>query len=187
MAIFDGSHPSPAHAGFLTDSSEQDMAPFDALAALREQLEERSEQTENTCYVDIPGLGWRLMCSLDFPYSQYARWQKASLPANQRNRSRGPNLLDLDQAMLSRYVLLGTCQGVEYRDSTGEWIAVLDGQGNAIKPDSPDMMARFGEVDPGVFLRRLFGGDAAVMRAGEVVMRAAGWMEADDPETDPTV
>jgi hypothetical protein len=187
MPTFDGSHPSGSHAGLLTDPSERDAAPFDALAALREQLEERAEQTERTCYVDIPGLGWRLVCSLDFPYSQYARWQKASLPVNQRNRSRGPNLLDLDQAMLSRFVLLGTCQGVEYRNSTDEWVSVADGQGNPIKPDGEEMMARFGEVDPGVFLRKLFGGDAAVMRAGEVVMRAAGWMEADDPDADPTV
>lgn len=185
MATFDGSH-APTHDGFLNAPSELDAPPFDALAALREQLEERAEQTENICYVDIPGLGWRLVCSLDFPYSQYARWQKASLPANQRNRTRGPNMLDLDQAMLSRFVLLGTCQGVEYRASTGEWVSVLDSNSNPIKPDSTEMMQRFGEVDPGVFLRKLFGGDAAVMRAGESVMRAAGWMEAEDADTDPT-
>ena len=192
MTTFDGSHkatPAPFASPDDVFNREVDTPDtFDALTALREQMAERADQADTTCYVDVPGLPWRLVCANDFPYSHYARWQKASLPANQRNRGRrGPNLLDMDQAMLSRFVLLGTCQGIEYRNSAGEWVEVLDAHRQPVKPDSPELMSRFDEVDPGVFLRRLFGGDAAVMRAGEVVMRAAGWLEDESDDVDPTV
>lgn len=195
MTTFDGSSGPPAsdryqpHAPRYPEQLLEpavEEAPFDALAALREQLDERTD--ENTCYVDVPGLGWRLVCDADFPYSQYARWQKASFPVSQRNRRKGPNLLDLDQAVLSRLVLLGTCRGMEFQDSHGQWQTLLTSSGAPMTPDSGEIMQRFNEVDPGAFLRRLFGTDAQVMRAGEKVLKAAGWMEDDGDEAeDPTV
>jgi hypothetical protein len=194
MTTFDGSSAAPrqrpAEFGYDNDAPRPTetltgATPYDALAALREQLDERTD--ENLCYVEIPKLDWRLVCDADFPYAQYAKWQKASFPAAQRNRRKGPNPLDMDQAVLSRLVLLGTCQGMEYRDSTGEWQPLMDSRNTPMTPDSAEIMSRFQEVDPGFFLRRLFGSDSAVMRAGEQVMRAAGWLESDGEDVEDPI
>lgn len=150
------------------------------LDALQTQLDERV--IDNTTTVEVPGMPLRLVCVIDFPYNQFAQWQKAALPRKQRN-GRKTNLFDLDRSLLSIFVLLGTCQGMEYRTRSGEWLPMNKPDGTPLRPDSTEFLARFNQVDPKSFLRKLFGGEAGVTRAGEAVTRAAGWTD-DDVDDD---
>lgn len=166
------------------------MGQIPALDSMLDQLHEQldAREIDNTVTVDVPGMGLRLVCQIDFPYNKYAAWQKASFPRNQRN-GRKTNPLDMDRAALSTFVLLNTCVGMEYRTSGGDWLAMTKPDGSALRPDSTEFLARFNQVDARSFLRKLFGGDAGMMRAGEHVIEEAGWSEAQmvggEDEDDP--
>lgn len=170
--------PEPAQQGDSVPEPE-----FDALANLQEQMRDRDE-VDTTITVDIPGLGWRLVCETDMPYPDYAKWQKTSFPRAQRN-GRKVNPLDLDQSLLSTLVLLGTCVGMQYRErGTGEWVPMLDSHDQPMLPNSREIMDRFHQVDEKAFMRKLFGTDSHLTRAGTRVIEAAGWK--DDDADDPT-
>jgi hypothetical protein len=157
---------------------------FDALASLQEQMRARDE-IDTEIRVEIPGLGWRMVCDTDLPYPVFAKWQKASFPRSQRN-GRKVNPLDMDRAVLATFVLLGTCVGMEYQEKgSGEWLPVLDVDDRPMTPNSKRMMDRFDQVDEKVFLRKLFGTDSALTRAGTKVMEAAGWND-EESDDDPT-
>jgi hypothetical protein len=202
MSTFDGTTTRPPGAdpsappSYDTDPDEasgadplrhlvpQPEPEFDALANLQQQMQARDE-IDTTIKIDIPGLGWRLVCETDLPYQSYARWQKISFPRAQRN-GRKVNPLDLDRALLSTFVLLGTCVGMEYRErGDGDWVPMLDSRQQPMSPNSREMMDRFGQVDEKVFLRKLFKTDAALTRAGTKVTEAAGWTD-DEADDDPT-
>lgn len=146
------------------------------LDTLQDQLDSR--EIDNTTTVDVPGMPLRLVCEIDFSYAKYAAWQKAALPRNQRN-GRKMNPLDMDRAMLAQLVLSKTCVGMQYRNSAEEWITITKPNGAPLLPGDTEFLARFHQVDERVLLRKLFGGEAGVMRAGESVSRAAGWTDED--------
>jgi hypothetical protein len=190
MSTFDGSTGTRApRSDGLEPAADADMfadavdTPYDALASLRDSMAQRDEEDPTTT-VEIPGLGWRLVCSTDMPYPTYAKWQKASFPRAQRS-GRKVNPLDMDQAVLSTFVLLGTCVGMEYRHrASGEWLPLMDSRGEPMLPNSREIMDMFNQVDEKAFIRKLFRNDANVTKAGTKVMEAAGWKESDDE--DPT-
>lgn len=195
MTTFDGAtstHETPPPAG--PDAAgggpalEPDVA-FDAFEVLRDQLDERDENDEDfadVTHVDIPGLGWRLVCSLDFPYERYQQWQKNALPKNQRN-GRKTNPLDLNQATLSYLVLLNTCVGVEYRRNSG-WAPLTEPDGSPCTLQSPTLLNRMGVVDPRLLARKLFKGDGRLIAGGQKVITDAGYTGESDAEAaeDPT-
>jgi hypothetical protein len=154
------------------------------LDALQEQLEAR--EIDNTTTVEVPGMDLRLVCQIDFPYALYAKWQKAALPSNKRN-GRKLNPLDLDQAMVAVFVLLGTCTGMEYRATSGEWLPMTTPAGQGLTPNSTEFLARFNQVDAKVFIRKLYGSDANLMRAADRVTSAAGWSDDAEDDDDPLV
>lgn len=159
------------------------------LGSMLDQLQDQlqSREIDNTVFVEVPGMDLRFVCQVDFPYSQYAKWQKAALPPNKRN-ARKMNPFDLDQAIVAVFVLLGTCIGMEYRAGSGEWLPMMSASGPALLPTSTDFLSRFNQVDAKSFVRKLFGGDAGVMRAADRVTRAAGWTdESAEDEDDPLV
>lgn len=199
MTTFDGSTGGGAHAapGYLGSGGyDNDFPPpaappipepaYDAFEALREQLAERDDASERTTTVDIPGLGWRLVCAIDFTYGQYKEWQKAALPRNQRN-GRKVNVLDMDQAALSYFVLLNTCEGIEYQRSNGEWDPLTEAGGQPATLQSGMLMTKMNVMDPRLLVKKLFGNDARLIRAGNEVIAAAGYIEDDESAAeDPT-
>lgn len=165
------------------------LESFDALAMLREQIKEREDTEADTTAVEVPGIGWRLLCSITFPYSQYAAWQAAALPKNQRN-GRRPNVLKMDQTALAFNILLNTCVEIQYqRTGTEEWEPLTDSRGEPLLPGSDALLRQFNVVDPRSFLRKLFGREARLVEASQLVATRAGWMEGDgsDDDEDPTV
>ncbi len=186
--VFDGSGMRDIPA--IADSATSDeAATFDALAVLRQQVDERDEEEGQTCLVDVPGLGWRLVCDITFPYTKYMEWQAQALPRNQRNARRGPNLLKLNQTDLALNVLFNTCVEIQYERSNGEWETLAGPDGTPLLPTSDILLRKFGVVDPRMFLRRLFGVDreARLVEASQKVAAKAGWIDDDDDESDPTV
>jgi hypothetical protein len=198
MTVFDGSTPgvtygmegSPAPAPVAAPAPAPVAAPapemFDALDALREQMDARDEE-EQVAHVDVPGLGWRLVCDLDFQFAQFKDWQKMALPPSQRG-GRKVNMLDMDQAILMLNVLLGTCRGLEYRTRDGkEWRALLsrDG-GEPLTLVSPELLDTFNVMDGQTLIRKLFRSDAQLVKAGQQVVTEAGWNEDGDAGVDPT-
>jgi hypothetical protein len=160
---------------------------FDALAMLREQVREREDTEASTTPVEVPGIGWRLMCDITFEYSKYAAWQTAALPKNQRN-GRRPNLLKMNQTELAFNVLLHTCEEIQFqRSGTGGWETLTDAGGEVLLPTSDALLRQFNVVDPRSFLRKLFGREARLVEASQLVASKAGWIEGDgDDDEDPT-
>lgn len=199
MTVFDGStgaHAAPSpyvgSGGYDNDFPPPAAPPipdppFDAFESLREQLAERDDESERTTNVEIPGVGWRLICAIDFTYARYKEWQKAALPRNQRN-GRKVNVLDMDQAALSYFVLLNTCEGVEYRRSDGEWEPLIDNGGQPATLQSNILMTKMNVMDPRVLVNKLFGLDSRLIRAGNEVITAAGYGDPEDDAdaSDPT-
>lgn len=164
------------------------LEPFDALAMLREQVEARESTEADTTAIEVPGIGWRLLCDITFPYAQYAAWQTAALPKNQRN-GRRPNVLKMDQTALAFSILLNTCVEIQYqRTGTEEWESLTDSHGEPLLPNSDALLRQFNVVDPRSFLRKLFGREARLVEASQLVVTRAGWMEGDgSDDEDPTV
>jgi len=199
MTTLDGSSGGAHAAAPYVDSGgyDNDFPPpdapsipepvFDAFESLREQLDERDQEAERTVSVEIPGVGWRLVCAIDFTYAQYKEWQKAALPKNQRN-GRKVNPLDMDQAMLGYFVLLNTCEGIEYQRSDGEWEPLTETGGQSATLQSGMLMTKMNVMDPRLLVKRLFGGDAKLIRAGSEVIVAAGYSDQEDDAdaSDPT-
>jgi len=162
---------------------------FDALSMLREQVAERDDGEDDLCPIEVPGLGWRLMCDITFPYSKYAAWQTAALPKNQRN-GRRVNPLKMDQTELAFNVLLGTCVELQYERvaESGDWETLTGPDGASMTPASDALLRRFNVVDPRSFLRSLFGREARLVEASQRVAAKAGWLEdGEDDDEDPTV
>lgn len=194
MTTFDGSTEDsgrgevPLPADHLPASE-----PFDALAMLRESVDEREGAAERTITVDIPGLSWRLVCAIDFTYAQFKKWQMNSLPVKKR-RTAKVSPFDLNQAVLAREVLINTCEGMEFlHPETREWTPLVDGNDQPMTLTSSATMARFNVVDPRELVWRIFGRmDAHLIKASEEVAIAAGYIEGDsendgevDGEVDP--
>ena len=174
---------------------EQDTEPvgLDALDMLREAVDEReAAPTPELVHVPIPGLGWRLMCDPDFPYPKFRDWQKVGLPTLQRTGKRPPNAIDQDRALTASLILVNTCTAVQMQRGDGEWITVTNSQGVPVTLKDEEFLRRFNMVDPRSLLRKLFttpgrSADAALMRAGDIVIKAAGYLDDDeDDEPDPT-
>ena len=163
---------------------------FDALSMLREQVAERDDGEDDLCPIEVPGLGWRLMCDITFPYSKFAAWQTAALPKNQRN-GRKVNMLKLDQTGLAFSVLLGTCVELQYErvPGSGDWETLVASDGTPLLPTSDALLRTFNVVDPRSFLRSIYGREARLVEASQRVAAKAGWLEddEDDDDADPTV
>lgn len=179
---FDASAMTPAHDSTANGAE----TAFDALSMLRDQVEERDENDSEPYPVEVPGIGWRLMCDINFPYSKYAAWQAAALPKNQRN-GRRINVLKLDQTELAFNVILNTCTELQYRrNGSDEWETLTAPDGSLLLPASDALLRRFNAVDPRSFLRKLYGREARLVEASQRIAVKAGWLEGEDDDEDPT-
>lgn len=184
-AVFDGSTPDHRD-GYPTapdaEPTAQPIPEFDALEMLREQTTQRDQTTERTAPVPIPGTGWRLVCATDFEFRKYRRWQESCTPPRKVNQM--PDFLAIDQAKLSVLILMHTCEGLEYLTSDGQWRLLTDPEGRARALTDSALLSTYNSVDPRDLLRKLFGGrDAALIKAGNVVIEAAGY--GGDDEAGP--
>lgn len=198
--LFDGTGPGadPGHQVqdtlYLDErpTPEAEPAGLDALDLLREAVQEReAAPAPELVEVPIPGLGWRLKCDPDFSYAQYRDWQKAALPTKQRAGKRPPNALDMDRALTASLVLVNTCVGVEMQRRDGEWTTVVNSRGDAVSLRDREFLDRFNMVDPRSLLRKLFtlpgrSADAALIKAGDLVVTAAGYADDESEDEDPT-
>jgi hypothetical protein len=195
MTTFDGStgaHVAPDRSQHYDNDFPPPAAPplpaetpFDAFEALRESLAQRDEEVDRTTTVEVPGIGWRLVCAIDFEYGVYKNWQKAALPKSQRG-GRNPNVLDMDQAVLAYLALFNTCEAIEYRINGGDWQPLIESDGQPATLQSSMLMNRMNVMDPRTLVGRMFGGDAALIRAGARVITAAGYAAFEDDAEDPT-
>lgn len=198
--LFDGTSPTAEfhdrpqddapHDGY--SAQEAEPTGLDALDLLREAVQEReAAPAPELVDVPIPGLGWRLKCDPDFTYAQYRDWQKAGLPPKQKAGKRPPNALDMDRALTASLVLVNTCVGVEMQRRDGEWSTVVNSRGDAVSLRDREFLDRFNMVDPRSLLRKLFtlpgrSADAALIKAGDLVVAAAGYADDEGEEADPT-
>lgn len=189
MTTFDGTTdyepPSGPMLGSRPVDEPDESKPYDAFEALREQLDERDEEDPDVTPVEIPGIGWRLLCRTDFDYGAYKNWQKAALPRNQRN-GRKTNPLDMDQALLSHLVLVNTCESVEYRRGDGDWEQLCEPDGSPATLQSGALLNHMKVVDPRVLVKKLFGRDGRLIAAGQKVISDAGYGDDGDDAEDPT-
>lgn len=153
----------------------------DSLDMLLDVVAQREAEAEELYPVEIPGLGVRLMCALDFEYTDWQDWQVKSVPREKRKK---PNPMDINQLQLCTRVLASTCQHLEHKRPDGEWVPIISQDGSPVAFGSDEMLRKFGQMDTSSLLRKLFGGsDGHVLRAGMRVISAAGYGdEADEKE-----
>jgi hypothetical protein len=179
---FDGATPSHQVVDEVADFSAPEkeiLSPISALERLQREVEEKEAEEAELFPVEIPGLDWRLMCSLDFSSGQWESWQRAAIPKNKRRR---PSPVDLQQGVLCKLVLVNTCESLEYKDSNGEWQVLPGRDGDPLTLASDELLTRFNQMDPESLLAKLFGKrDAHILRAGQAVINAAGF---GDPEEE---
>ena len=69
----------------------------------------------------------RLMCALDFEYTDWQDWQVKSVPREKRKK---PGPMDINQLQLCTRVLVGTCQHLEHKRGDGEWAPITGQDGS---------------------------------------------------------
>jgi hypothetical protein len=199
--IFDGSTGSLDPVPSYSTPEPPDSSSLDALESLREQLRDRDTERaqDRLVPVEVPGSTWRLLCATDFNYEAYATWQRDAIKSGQRAAARTDGqrnrrrtrpeevALLLDQVVLAIHVLLNTCEEVQFRNRAGDWVTVYDDRQEPVDLTTPAFLQKFDQVDPRVFIRKLFGGEPELIRASETVARAAGWLDDGDDASDPTV
>lgn len=156
--------------------------PFDALDMLREQVRQREADAERTAPIEIPGIGWRLICATDFEYARYKTWQKAALRGP---RKRVPDLFDLDQPVLGQLMLVNTCESLEWRRGDGEWQTLTGKDGEPLTLKSPELLEKFNVIDPRSLVRALYHTDAALIQAMTVLVEKSGYAPDDDEDGEP--
>jgi hypothetical protein len=165
-----------------------ELDPLSALGMLAEQIAERT--IARTTTVEIPQTQWRLVCALDYPLETYKRWQLASVPRAMRRSSKlAP--IDIDQFRLAVLTLTNTCHAFEYRNGAGEWVPLVNGDGEPLTLATPQLFAmlsdRLGQPigDATTLLRKLFGRESAIVKAADHVNTEAGWGLEEPGESDP--
>lgn len=182
---FDGSSgtlgESAPESYYEEPSAPEPQRGGDSLDMLLDAVAQREAEAEELYPVEIPGLGVRLMCALDFEYTDWQDWQVKSVPREKRKK---PGPMDINQLQLCTHVLVGTCQHLEHRRGDGEWAPITGHDGTPVAFGSDEMLRKFGQMDTASLLRKLFGGsDGHVLRAGMRVISAAGYGdEADEKE-----
>jgi hypothetical protein len=187
MSTSRDSGPDPSYsARSLVDEPGPEL---DTLELLRQAV---SEQTAPiSTIVDAPGGRIRLICSADITSKDIQRWNRKALPPVAR-RSNNASGLDVDQGILHTAVLVNTTERIEVRNvATDEWKVIEDIDGNVLTFKDTDLLRVFGAMDAEGALRKLFTGDAYLVKAGTRVLTGAGWAEGstgleEDEDADPT-
>lgn len=169
----------PAHPADYTEGMPVQTSSLDLL--LRAVTEREAEEHDDPLLpVEIPDIGVRLMCRIDFDYSTWEKCQKIAIP---RDKRRKPQPTDIRQNVLCTQVLLSTCEHVEIKD--GEtWVPVSNRFGDILPFDSAELRSSFGVMDAQSLIQKLFAKrDSHIIRAGIRVINAAGYGdEADERE-----
>lgn len=160
---------------------------FDSLALLRDAVADKVEIEPIT--IPVPNVGVRLVCGTDVTSRQLKKWQEGAVPLVKRKSGKYTES-DVDPMHLAVATLVGTLLRIEVADprNKGEWLPVIDSRtGEALSFSDMPVLKMFGAMDTVSALKRLFGRDSGVVRAGRAVLRASGWSEdelAVDPEDD---
>jgi hypothetical protein len=174
--------------------AEEELAPpveesTGTLSMLRGAVAQRVEAPPET--VEVPDIPLRLICSTDIESRQITSWQRKALPPQLRNASQ-VSPLAMDQANFNASVLINTCLRIEVKSvKDGAWRAITDEQGNVLTLADKAVWAELGALDSRSTVKKMFGRDADLMRAGQKVLNAAGWTEnrllgLDEDTEDPT-
>lgn len=186
MTTFDGSSaPAPARVHDYQPVAEETAPVVSALDMLRAEVEQRDSQERELLPVEVPGLPVRLMCRTDFSAAEWESWQKLAIPAAKR-KSRNLSPTDMQQHVLYSLVLVNTCEHLEYR-SGQDWQPITGKDQEPLNLASREMLDRFGQMDAASLVRKLFGRDAALLRAGQRVVNASGYGDEEDGGENPTV
>lgn len=176
-------YPVPQQHGGREGASEPDtyVSPLELLAR---EIDERESAEEELLPVEVPKLGIRLMCSTRISGKEWQAWQKRAIPQARRRKA---TALDLDQVELMCTVLVETCEHIEFRrgpQGSGEWAVMPGNDGEPMTLKSDELLRRFNQMDSASMVMKLFGNDAALLKAGQEVVDAAGW--GDGESENPT-
>lgn len=184
--------PQPSPGGMMPTDQPPVDSPNDSLALLRAAV---ADQTEiEPIVIPVGKTGVRLVCHTDITSKQLSTWQNRAIPLHLRKSGKAAPT-DVDQMQLAVAVLVGTLLRIEVADPRrrGEWMAVEDARtGEALTFNDMPVLTMFSAMDTMTALKRLFGRDSGVVKAGRMVLGAAGWNDDElvgydeDAELDPT-
>ena len=164
----------------------------DTLDLLRQAVGEQVEI--EPVVIPVPGNPrLRLVCHTDITTAQITRWQKAAVPAHVRKTGKWSEN-DINPLHLSVAALTSTLLRIEVADvrNPGEWLPVEDSrEGRPLTFEDQAVLTMFGAIDTITALRKVFGREAVIVKAGQKVLKAAGWSQDGlgddvDEESDPT-
>lgn len=161
----------------------------DTLELLRQRASEVVEVVSTI--VETPTGHIRLTCRGDIEAREVQRWNRKALPPVAR-RSGNPSAFDTDQRVLYTAVLTETTERVEVLGRDDEWRVVEDSAEHvALTFKDTALLNAFGSLDAAGAIRKMFGLDSAIIKAGIKVLTGAGWAEGstgleEDEELDPT-
>lgn len=177
----------PSEGGGAQHYADDDaVGPVSSLDLLIQSVQAQEAEEEELFGVEVPGLDVRLMCSLDFPYTDWQKWQTTAIPKERRAK---PKPTDIRQGLLCSLVLINTCRYVEFKRGAG-WEPIIGADGHPMPFAGDEMFSRFGVMDGVSLVRKLFKKDGHLLRAGMRVVNAAGYgdeaeeraaLEGDDP------
>src|SRR4051812_31883740 len=172
-----GDVPDTTYASRAVDVPDE-KPETSSLDALLSMVREREAEEVKLIGVPIPGLGVRLMCSVDVTYADWKDWQIKSVPPAKRKK---PSPMDIDQRVLATFALVNTCQHVEIEKANGEWEPITGAGGMYLAFGGDEMLRKFNQQTPAALVEKLFGGnDGHIIRAGMRVINASGYGDAAD-------
>lgn len=188
-STFDGSTPTGADA---RPADEPDMmGPEDlglsALDQLRERVATAAAEREEWVH-EIPKVGVRITCDANIDAQDHQRWVATSMPRPPKGRGRpiNPDPMKMRRDVLSARAILHQCVGIELRGADGKFRPMLSPTTQApLVLEDQEFLRAFGVPDPIELMRRLFVRDADLIKAGQDLLRAAGYMDDDDDEDEP--
>jgi hypothetical protein len=174
---------APAAAAAVDDT------PDSLLDQLRDAVEDRDESEPDEWYGEIPKVGIRLVCDPNISADDFRRWTKQAMSAGngvKRRRRASGNAMDMDQFALSCRALIATCQRLDIKRGD-EWVPMPGRDGEPLTLESNELMSKFGVMDATSLLRKLYGPrDARIVDAGQELLAAAGYLDSDLDDDDPT-
>lgn len=178
-----------------TATGVDDLAGVDALSSLALLEAEADERAEFPPHVFTNRRDRiRVTCSTEIDSRERQRWERASMPAQERKATR-PAMLSMDAFGYMCRVVINTCEMIEVRRGgpDGPWVPITDASGEMLTFRDPEVHRAMKAIDAVTALRNAMNRvDADITNAGDAILTAAGYGAGDDDEdvdgleADPT-
>lgn len=181
--------PTPAQAPTPVAAPPAPGAPADDASGLLAMLEADARRDLDTVVkVEVPNRrGWAVGLSTFITQHELTGWEKRAVLKGPKIKTPQGDRPRVDQVRQSALMLLEKCEGIYRQTADGQWVQVMDGEGDPLTLTSDAWLAIRPELrGDTVAALRAWAGDSGVLAIGASLLDAAGWGEAASVVEDPT-